>query len=74
MNTQHTPGPCIAEANTALIAAALDMKAVLYEALDYEAEAFKDDEPVNGADLIDWFSEWRHRVASALARAEGVKP
>ncbi len=37
------------------------------EALDYERQAFEQDEPVSGADLVDWFCEWRTRLAETLA-------
>jgi len=55
-----------------LIATPPDLNGLLHEALRYEAAAFNDDEPVSGADLLDWFAEWRLRVTSVLAGAEDV--
>src|SRR5687768_10062646 len=40
--------------------------ALLREALDYEAEAFENDTEVNGADLVDWFCDWRTRAKTSL--------
>lgn len=39
---------------------------LMAEALHYQRAAFEDDEPVNGADLVDWFAEWRGRLSEAL--------
>jgi hypothetical protein len=62
-----------ADANAALIAVAPDMETLLQEALDYEADAFNNDQPVNGADLVDWFAEWRQRAAATLRHKDCVK-
>lgn len=35
---------------------------LLDEAMRYEAELFDQDLPVDGADLVEWFAEWRKRV------------
>lgn len=35
---------------------------LLQRALDYERDAFESDEPISGADLTDWFVEWRRNV------------
>lgn len=43
------------------------LKELLQEALDYEAEAFDTDQPINGSDLVEWFAAWRERVALAIA-------
>lgn len=43
-----------------------DARALLLEAVAYESVAFKHLEDVNGADLVDWFAEWRQRVLKAL--------
>ncbi len=43
------------------------LEVMLNEALAYQAEAFKRDEPVDGADLVEWFAEWRERVQTILA-------
>lgn len=41
-------------------------KQLLQEALAYEAKAFEEDDDVNGADLVDFFTEWRAKAKSAL--------
>lgn len=52
-----------------------DMAELLREALAYEAEAFNNQEEVDDADLLDWFADWRLRVAAALGvDAAPVKP
>jgi hypothetical protein len=38
------------------------------EALAYEREAFEDDTDVNGADLVEFFGEWRQRVQKLLGK------
>jgi hypothetical protein len=44
------------------------MYQLLTEALDYQQESFTEDGEVNGADLLDWFTDWRDRVHSILRR------
>jgi hypothetical protein len=39
---------------------------LIHEALGYEAEAFDKDDPVNAADLVEWFAAWRDRAKSAV--------
>jgi hypothetical protein len=56
------------EAYVALLARSPGMKRLLDEALAFEAEAFDEDEPVSGADLVEWFSGWRGRVRKLLTR------
>ena len=56
------------EAYVALLARAPGMKRLLDEALAFEAEAFDDDEPVSGADLVEWFAGWRGRVRKLLTQ------
>lgn len=46
---------------------------VIEEALGYEAEAFGEDHPVEGADLVEWFAQWRLRAQAAVAAAIGNK-
>lgn len=41
-------------ANAALFAAAPDMYALLREAIDQFGNAIDEDEPLNGADTVDW--------------------
>jgi alkanesulfonate monooxygenase SsuD/methylene tetrahydromethanopterin reductase-like flavin-dependent oxidoreductase (luciferase family) len=49
------------------MADALDeMRELLADALDYECEAFDTDSEVNGADLVEWFAEWRLRVREVI--------
>ncbi|NOG53198.1 MAG: hypothetical protein HND57_02525 [Planctomycetes bacterium] len=44
----------------------IQMQRLLQEAIDRWPE-FESDEQVNGADLVDWFSQWRARVKEMLA-------
>lgn len=39
---------------------------LLQEAVLYSAESFERSEEVNGAALVEWFSEWRIRAERAL--------
>lgn len=45
----------------------LRMKILLQEAVDYLAEVFECDEAVDGANVVEWFSEWRRRALLALS-------
>jgi len=56
------------EAYVALLARSPGMKRLLDEAVAFEAEAFDEDEPVSGADLVDWFAGWRDRVRTLLTQ------
>ncbi len=58
-----------ARRDLALILAAPDMAELLREATMFSADAFDAEQPedVEGADLVDWFAEWRLRVKHALA-------
>ncbi len=56
------------EAYVALLARTPGMRRLLNEALAFEAKAFDDDEPVSGADLVQWFAEWRGRVRTQLTQ------
>lgn len=40
---------------------------VLHTALAWERDAFGNDTPISGADLVDWFSQWRLSLRAALA-------
>ena len=42
------------------------VEAMLAEALAYQARGFELDEPINGADLVEWFSQWRARAQAAI--------
>ncbi|MBI0536931.1 hypothetical protein D9599_15265 [Roseomonas sp. KE2513] len=56
------------EAYVALLARAPGMKRLLDEALAFEAGAFDEDEPVSGADLVEWFAGWRGRARKLLTQ------
>ena len=56
------------EAYVALLARSPGMKRLLDDALAFEAEAFDEDEPVSGADLVDWFASWRLAVRALLTQ------
>jgi hypothetical protein len=43
------------------------------EALGYEAAAFDKDDPVNAADLVEWFAAWRNRAKAAVPTAGGSR-
>lgn len=46
------------------------MKAVLQEAIDYLAGIFEKDEAVDGATVVEWFSQWRQQAKRALSGRE----
>ena len=48
------------------------LESLIREAVNYEAKAFDADEGVNGADLVEWFAQWRVR-ASAATRPVSVQ-
>lgn len=52
--------------NARLFAASKAMASLLLQAIDYEEEAFRLDEDVNGGDLVEWFAEWRREVLGVL--------
>ena len=56
------------EAYVALLARSPGMKRLLDEAVAFEAEAFDEDEPVSGADHVQWFADWRLRVRTLLTK------
>jgi hypothetical protein len=43
------------------------LESILHEAVNFEAQAFDDDQNINGAGLVDWFAQWRRR-ARAIVR------
>lgn len=47
------------------------LDSLIHEALGYEADAFDNDQALSGADLLEWFAEWRER-AKAVVMASGV--
>lgn len=42
------------------------LRKLLQEAVNYEREAFEDNNHINGADLVEWFAGWRLRVEAQL--------
>jgi hypothetical protein len=62
-----------ARANTALFAASKQMAALLEEAIQAWAEQFEGSEDsdcsVSGADLVEWFAQWRLRARQMLQKA-----
>lgn len=44
------------------------VEAVLQDAVNYLANAFDSDEEVDGANLVEWFGEWRQRAKLALSQ------
>lgn len=70
--TVDTSNP-VTLANAHLIAAAPEHLALLEEAVGYGAELFEQDEPVEAADLVEWFAEWRGRAKASLARLKEGK-
>ena len=46
--------------------AANSVEAVLQEAITHLADAFDGDADVDGAELVQWFTEWRTRASEAL--------
>lgn len=70
----HPIGPSPAEQALArhhatLFAASKGMTGVLQEALAAFGAEFDADEDVPGADLVQWFIEWRERAKAALGKA-----
>ena len=70
----HPIGPSAAEQalarhHASLFAASKGMAGVLQEALAAFGAEFDADEDVPGADLVQWFTEWRERAKAALGKA-----
>ena len=70
----HPIGPnpveqALARRHAALFAASKGMAELLSQAL-CDWPQFDGDEDVSGADLVDWFAQWRLRVRSALAQVD----
>lgn len=67
-----------AEAIARLLSAAPQMRSVLQEALRAWSAQFdgdpQQDLSISGADLVDWFSQWRRRARAALAMASVLIP
>lgn len=43
------------------------VECLLQEAIDYRADTFDKDEDIDGAGMVEWFSQWRKRVKLALS-------
>jgi hypothetical protein len=43
---------------------------LLREAVGFRAEHFESHEDVSGAELVEWFSEWRLRASKVLGNAD----
>lgn len=52
------------------------LHALLQEAAQQQAEAFENEEEVSGADLVEWFAEWRQELVRLMPdlveRAKGM--
>jgi len=46
-----------------------ELHALLLQALDYEREAWDEDEQIEGGDLVEFFGEWRRRAEAAQPTA-----
>lgn len=46
------------------------MEDLINEAIGYERNAFENDEPIDGGDLVEWFANWRERVAAKRQQIE----
>jgi hypothetical protein len=50
------------------------LREVVFEALDHEAGAFDapngEERPLSGADLVEWFAQWRLRARGLAGRHE----
>lgn len=45
---------------------ATSLESILREALCFEAGAFDDDQAIPGAELVEWFAEWRRRAQTVI--------
>lgn len=59
----------IVEMDARLFAGSKGMATLLLQAMAYEEEAFTSDAPVDGGDLVAWFSGWREDVRRLLEAA-----
>jgi hypothetical protein len=48
----------------------VELLRLMRAALEHESQAFEADAPIDGADFLDWFADWRERVKAALAQGE----
>ena len=61
-------GLALAHSTAAVLAVAPTMQRLLDEALNIFCEQFDEDEPVSGADLVDWFAGWRRKAGALLTQ------
>ena len=61
-------GHALAHGTAAVLAVAPAMRRLLDEALNIFREQFEEDEPVSGADLVDWFAGWRRKAGALLTQ------
>ena len=45
---------------------ATSLESILHEALCFEAGAFDDNQTIPGAELVEWFAEWRRRAQTVV--------
>jgi hypothetical protein len=45
---------------------ATSLESILHEALCFEAGAFDDNQAIPGAELVEWFAEWRRRARTVV--------
>jgi hypothetical protein len=55
-----------------LFAAAPELIALLEEANSVWGEAFADNNPIDGGDLVEWFAAWFPKVRTAIGGARGA--
>lgn len=73
----HIP-PCenrtVTNALADLFTAAPELIALLAEANRVWGEAFDNDNPVDGGDLVEWFAVWLPKVRMVIGGAQGAGP
>ena len=42
------------------------LESILHEALTFETDAFNDDLAIPGAELVEWFADWRQRARAVF--------
>jgi hypothetical protein len=47
------------------------MARLIHESIAFECAAFEDGQYVSGADLLDWFCDWRKRVIAECNKPAG---
>lgn len=49
-----------------------EMLELLRQAVTYENKAFGEDEDISGADLVEWFAEWRELAITIIEEVDHV--